>query len=290
MKKYIILMILAITMLFGGCSSTKDGKEITALSDEPKIAVTEVPVASKVPAVTETPVENSDLVLPRTVNDTGKVLIQTVSTSKSYQYNSYIITSMNGESIVVDPTAMPDRSVFEINPVAILSTHSHADHTDSIYTDSYDVPKLLYSEGEITTNDFRIYSVKASHIGDTVNGSNYIMVIEVDGLRIAHCGDLGQSKLTKEQLDELGTIDIAFMQFENSNSCLTVQNERGFQLIEQINPKIFITTHIGPNGEAKIVEKYGTLNVVDNLLMISKNELPDSYLNAYKILNKHKYQ
>ncbi len=35
-----------------------------------------------------------------------------------------------------------------------------------------------------------------------------MFLVEVDGVRILHCGDLGQAKLTKEQLKTIGEIDV----------------------------------------------------------------------------------
>ena len=116
------------------------------------------------------------------------------------------------------------------------------------------------------------------------------MVIEVDGLRIAHMGDIGETALTKEQLKALGKIDIAFMQFENSYSNMSVSNMKGFNIIEQLDPKVIIPTHFGKASQELMVERYGEITNFDNLLEISKDDLPDKTLNVYMILNKCKYR
>lgn len=232
----------------------------------------------------------SNLILPVTVNTTGKVLIQTVSESQSFLFNSYIITSINGESVVVDPTEMPQRSVIDINPAAIMCTHDHFDHTDVTFSDTYDIPKILCEKGDIRTRDFNIYSVASSHFNDTIDNSNFLIVFEVDGLRIVHMGDIGQTKLTEEQLEELGSIDIAFMQFENDYSDMSTSNMKGFHLIEQVNPKIIIPTHCFEKGDAMMKEKYGVITELDNILEISKDDLPSKSLCVYRILNTHRYQ
>lgn len=218
------------------------------------------------------------------------MLIQTVSKSTTYLYNSYIISSINGENVVVDPTQMPRKEDVDINPLAIVSTHSHPDHTDSIWTGWYkNVPTLFYAEGELDTNDFHIYSVLSSHSNDEIGTSNVIMVFEVDGFRIAHMGDIGQTSLTKDQLTALGDIDIAFMQFENSYSLMSLKNEKGFKLIEQLNPKVIIPTHFSDAVLPVLEEKYGKITEFENSLEISKEDLPDTTLNVYRILNTHKY-
>lgn len=229
--------------------------------------------------------KTTELILPVTENNTGKVLIQTVSGSDTFLYNSYIITSVNGESVVIDPAVMPKKSVVDINPVAILSTHTHYDHVDEEYSKQYNVP----GDGNVKTKDFNIYFVEASHFNDTIDNSNTIYVFEVNGLRIAHMGDLGQTVLTEKQLDSLGKIDIAFTQFINFYSEMNLENKKGFHLIEQLNPKVIIQTHSSPEAEKELEEKYGTLKEFDNILEITAEDLPEK-TQIYKISNTHKYE
>lgn len=313
MRKYVIVMLFAFVVFFQGCASKEDEKINSDTSDKITEGIaTETPkeegsdtenttednktedttqdATEDKSAESEVTVDTSNLVLPVTTNASGKVMIQTVSESISYPFTSYIITSVNGESIVVDPSQMPETSLVEINPAAILCTHSHPDHTDSKFTDPYEVPKLMFEEGEINTKDFHIYSILSAHRGDEIGTSNVIMVIEVDGLRIAHMGDIGQTALTEDQLKALGEIDIAFMQFENSYSGMNLKNELGFTLIEQLNPKIIIPTHYTEAGEPVLVEKYGDITEFENILEISKEDLPTTKLTVYKILNLHKYR
>lgn len=234
-----------------------------------------------------------DLVIPLATNDSGKVRIQTASRGLDYPYNTYVISSINGENVVLDPYAMPSKEIVDFNPVAIVSTHQHFDHCDMNFTFAYDCQTLLFEEGEIKTKDFRIYTVYGLHLGDNPEKKsmpNYIAVVEVDGLRIAHMGDIGQTELTKEQLTKIGKIDIAFMQFENPLSNMSVKNEKGFRIIEQINPKIVVPTHCTALGLKALEERYGPITEVINKLEITKDELPGTPLNVYRILNKYKYK
>lgn len=302
MKKYAIIFLMVFVLVFQGCSSKDKNTASDAVKDNGNTGNTEdsqtgdseaskapEPSATQAAQATEVPQE---LVLPITVNDTGKVLIQTVSQSSTYKYTSYIITSQDGESVVVDPTDMPLQKVVDINPAAILSTHNHPDHNDTVFAKTYDVPKLFHIKGEIQTKDFNIYSIPSSHSGDTItgDGSNVIIVFEVDGLRIAHMGDIGQTSLTEEQLKELGVIDIAFMQFENSYSAMTLDNAKGFTMMDQLKPKIIIPTHYTNAALPVLEEKYGAITEYDNILEISAEDLPENTCNVYRILNTHKYR
>lgn len=288
MKKITVLIIMLLLM-FQGCSGNKETSGENSMTSTTPVITQPAPTMAVSPLPT-TPTPRS-LLLPVLTNDTGKVMIQTVSSSFTYPTTSFIITSVNGEKIVVDGTEMPKKSILDINPAAIISTHDHPDHNDSVFVKSNPNAQVLkYKEGEIQTNDFHIYSVKASHKGDVITGTNYIMVIEVDGLRIAHMGDIGQTEMTKEQLEVMGEIDIAFMQFDNSYSDMNIENMKGFHLIEQVNPKIIIPTHFTEEDITKLGELYGDVIEVENQIEISKEDLTEEAIKVYQVTNTLRYK
>lgn len=297
MKKYIICM-MAIMVLLQGCSKTDNTNELIS-DNNPEVDTKKdedtdstADTTADIPEPTSAPTPEPDLILPQATNDSGKVRIQTASKSIAYPYNSYIISSVNGENVVLDPTEMPKKDVVDFSPAAIISTHSHPDHVDNAFSKAYECEKLNFSKGEIQTDDFYIYTILSSHNGDVIKESNQnvIVVLEVDGLRIAHMGDIGQTELTEEQLTELGDIDIAFMQFENSYSGMSLENEKGFNLIEQLNPTIVVPTHYTPDAVPVLEEKYGAITEVINSLEITKEELPEGSLNVYIIKNEYKFR
>lgn len=265
-------------------SQTQNTKEETVAAADLKAAESTITPAEPTPVP-------EGLVLPLTTNASGKVMIQTVSKSASYPYNSYIITSINGESVILDPTSMPKKEEVNLKPAAILSTHSHPDHIDDRFFNAYDCEKLLYKKGEINTKDFHIYTIQCAHDGDVIaeTSLNVIIVVEVDGLRIAHMGDIGQTTLTEEQLKELGAIDIAFMQFENPYSNMSLENRKGFNMMEQLKPKIIIPTHYTDAALPVFEADYGTITEVENVLEIAKKDIPEQTC-MYRILNKHVYK
>lgn len=196
-------------------------------------------------------------------NKSGKVEIRTISTSFSYAFNSYLITSVEGETAVVDPALMPKLSNLALDPVIICSTHKHDDHNDKTFTDAFDCEKILSQSVDVTVGSFHVFTIPCSHEGDAIQpeSKNVIIVFEVNGLRIAHMGDVGQTSLTEDQLEKLGEIDIAFMQFQNSFSSMTLENMKGFTLIEQLNPKIIIPTHYKKEAIPVLEEKYGAMGM-----------------------------
>jgi len=300
MKKYVLIMILVFAVMMQGCAGKGDSGAVVSdadtaneekMEDVAETTTEDVKTEETVVEPTAVPTEAPVLVLPLTTNDSGKVTIQTVTQSLPYPYNSYLITSINGEIAVVDPTAMPKKEMADINPVAIACTHAHPDHVDNAFTKSYDCQKLLFEVAKLTTEDFKIHSIASSHYSDDIlTNSNVFIVFEVDGLRIVHMGDCGQTVLTEEQLADLGEIDIAFTQFENSYSAMTLENEKGFNLIEQLNPKIIIPTHYTDAGLAELETRYGAVTEFENIMEISKEDLPEDTMNVYRILNTHNYR
>ncbi len=285
----VVTLGLVLGLGLSGCGKAENSNETEVTNEVETTSEITTEVTTEI-ATTET----SQLILPVVGNDTGKVLIQTVTGSVVNPYLGCMITSSNGESIILNPHTMPTRDVIELNPVAILQMRSQDEYRDPAFIDAYpDVPKILNEEGEITTNDFHIYSVQSSFLGNEINDNSgsVVMVIEVDGLRIAHFGDIGQDELTQDQLDRIGKIDIAFMPFDNVHSGMTLENEKGFNLASQLNSKIVIPTRYTPDTANPLLEeKYGDITTYENIFEVSTEELPEDTLNIIEITNTHKYK
>lgn len=309
MKKMISVMLVILLFIFQGCGVKEENKEVSKTKEATDVAnavtptvkpeatptVAPTPTVIATPTIEPTPTAVPEgLVLPVTKNEAGKLLIQTISTATDNPFTSYLITSSTGESVVVDPYKMPRKKVVNLHAAAIVNTHSHYDHNDNVFNKDYKDAQLLSLKlGEIQTKDFHIFNIAASHdekpIAENYCSDNFI-VFEVDGLRIAHLGDCGQTELTADQLTALGEIDICFTQFENSYSAMDLENAKGFALLEQLNPKIFIPTHYSDRALPIIEEKYGKITEYENLFEISKEDLPGGTLHPYRILNNYKYK
>jgi L-ascorbate metabolism protein UlaG (beta-lactamase superfamily) len=87
-------------------------------------------------------------------------------------------------------------------------------------------------------------------------------------------GDIGQDHLTIKQIESLGKIDIAMMQFSNPFSGMFA-SDKGFILIEELNPQIIIPTHSNPRSTRKIAKMLGKLEVLENVLEVSPEDLED---------------
>ena len=96
------------------------------------------------------------------------------------------------------------------------------------------------------------------------------------GLRIAHFGDIGQEALTSKQLKVLGEVGIAVTQLANMFSDMTAANKKGFNLMDQVQPKLIIPTHIHEPTCAKIAaEKWIAFESYKKSVSLSTDNLSE---------------
>ncbi len=229
--------------------------------------------------------------VPLLKNYTGKTIIQTVSKSTLTPTNSFIIISSEGTVVVADPTLMPTPEELDLNPDVITVTHTHTDHIDPKFTDNLECKKSIAKLESFDVNDIHIYSIGSSHRGNIINKNqpnNVIYVFEVDGLRIAHMGDIGQDHLTIKQIEALGKIDVALMQFSNPFSGM-FDSDKGFTLIEELKPQIIIPTHSNPRSTRKIAKMLGKLVIVENLIELERDDLEDGIRKVVWLKNTLNY-
>ncbi len=114
-------------------------------------------------------------------------------------------------SVVTDPY---DETVGkfpkEVEADVVTVSHGHFDH--NAVSKIRGNPFVVDSPGEIEVKGVSVVGV-ATHHDDKMGeerGGNTVFVIEMEGLRVVHLGDLGH-KLTAEQLAEIGPVDMAML-------------------------------------------------------------------------------
>lgn len=164
-----------------------------------------------------------------------------------YEGNAQVeLVSPQGTRVLIDVYDPSLLSAPATDKDVLLTTHGHSDHV-SPGTTSFTGPSLYIKAGDIQVADVTIKGIPSSHFEDNTylpeKGSNYIFIIDMAGMRIAHFGDIGQEALTPEQLTALGTVDIAITQLANNFSVMDIVNLKGFNLMEQIKPKMIVPAH-----------------------------------------------
>ncbi|MBN1410961.1 MAG: MBL fold metallo-hydrolase [Spirochaetales bacterium] len=178
-----------------------------------------------------------------------------------YEENAqFELTSPEGTRVLIDvyDPALLSRPATEKD--VLLTTHSHTDHYNNNFVESFKGTKIMMREAELTLPDVRIRSIASAHNANLPllpeGGSNYIFVIDMGGLRIVHFGDIGQDALNPQQLEIIGKVDIAISQLANNFSSMSFYNKKGFNLMDQVKPRLLLPTHIDLNSAMFANEKY----------------------------------
>jgi hypothetical protein len=231
--------------------------------------------------------------LPVMTNNTGKVLLQRLSQDK--KWNSEIfIQSISGVKITMDAYQTPDAVIEALSPDIILSTHRHSEHIDPKLVARFENnPGTRISVGkaeQFTFKGISVTSFAASHsLAKPVNEQNpddFIYVIEVDGLRIANFGGIGQKEFTQAQLASLGRIDVALLPFFTYGTSMSPA--ASVALVKQLNPAVVIITHLSDDVVMADMEKAlgRKLEIIPNSLALSVAELKAGSPRFIKLTNE----
>lgn len=144
-------------------------------------------------------------------------------------------------SILIDPFSKEIglRAPRLADPI-MLVTHEHYDHNN--VKEAPAETFIIRGPGEYEKSGIYFEGINSYH--DAVEGKergfNTIYVIRTEDMRLCHLGDLGQTTLTDEQLQALGTVDILFIPIGGT---YTINGKQAAALINDIEPKIIIPMH-----------------------------------------------
>lgn len=172
-------------------------------------------------------------------------------------------------SIVFDPYEngyLPKLTLPGICADAVVCSHGHGDHSAA------DAVTLT---GVKPT--FKMTQLPCFHdeVRGLKRGKNLITVVEAEGKRIAHFGDLGH-KLSAAQLKELGSIDVLLIPV---GGVYTVDAEAAKKICEEVKPKLIVPMHyrMGSTGLQNVAP------VDDFLALYGENEVLKIGGNAWNI-------
>jgi L-ascorbate metabolism protein UlaG (beta-lactamase superfamily) len=117
-------------------------------------------------------------------------------------------------ALVADRGLKFDHPPIEADDVdLLLVTHEHIDH-NAVEVIGGEPQTLRATAGKHDTEAVgEVIGVASEHdeAAGTERGPNTIFVFELDGLRVAHFGDFGQSRLREEQAAAIGAVDLLFI-------------------------------------------------------------------------------
>ncbi len=139
-----------------------------------------------------------------------------------YGQSAYTLTGAT-QTVAIDPfgdlgALMAGRRRFDYAPVPahpadlLLVTHEHGDH--NAVEAITGTPQVIRSTaGRFESPIGEVVAINSEHDSEagTRRGPNTIFVFTLDGVRVCHFGDFGQSGLRPEQRAAIGEIDLLFL-------------------------------------------------------------------------------
>jgi L-ascorbate metabolism protein UlaG (beta-lactamase superfamily) len=126
-------------------------------------------------------------------------------------------------AIAIDPfgdlgALLRGRRRFAYRPVPehradlLLVTHEHGDH-NAVERITGDPHIVRSTAGRFETRVGEVVAIASEHddTAGTNRGPNTIFVFTLDGVRVCHFGDFGQSSLRPEQREAIGSVDLLFL-------------------------------------------------------------------------------
>ena len=184
-----------------------------------------------------------------------------------YGQSMFLIVTPKGTRIVLDPHNLESyRQVTPLKADLILMSHLHNDHTrleqvenakdakqvNALKSSGPDNAVVDWNEVDEKFKDVRYQSIPTYHdaASGLTRGKNGCWIIDIDGIRIAHLGDLGHL-LKPAQIKKFGKVDVVMVP---AGGVYTINGIDAFKVAQQLKP----SRHILPMH-------YGTI-VYDDLL------------------------
>ncbi|MFA5021764.1 MAG: MBL fold metallo-hydrolase [Patescibacteria group bacterium] len=167
----------------------------------------------------------------------------------------------------------------------VTISHQHYDHNnlEGVKGLNTDQPFIIDQPGEYEVKNIFIYGINSYHDANEGKdqGKNIIYRIEIDGISLAHLGDLGHT-LTDEQVEKLEGVDILMIPV---GGVYTINAKKATEIISQVEPRLVIPMHYDL-PELKVKNKLDNVNSFCkeigvcpkekiNKLKITKKDLPN---------------
>jgi L-ascorbate metabolism protein UlaG (beta-lactamase superfamily) len=158
---------------------------------------------------------------------------------------SFLLESLSGTRVVTDPfeAGSYDGAVGYppiCTPADVVTvSHEHADHNAVGCVEGE--PTIVRDPDAITVKDVQIRGLPTFHDESKGKdrGRNTIYVVDVDGIRVGHLGDLGHA-LSSDEIERLGSVDVLLAPV---GGYYTIGPEEARRTAEALGAKIVIPMH-----------------------------------------------
>ena len=143
----------------------------------------------------------------------------------------------------------------------VLVSHNHNDHNNT--EGAGPETMIIDGPGEYEKKGIYIKGILSYHDKNSgqERGLNTIYIIKAEDMVVCHMGDFGQAEFDKNQLDDIGDVDILMLPVGGK---YTIDYKEAVETVGKIGPKIVIPMHykvkdlkIDIDGSDKFVKELG---------------------------------
>ncbi len=164
--------------------------------------------------------------------------------------------------VVTDPfdPAMTGLKYSGVEGEIVTVSHDHRDHNNVDKVAG--VKKVVNGPGEYEISGVSIIGYPSFHDNEkgALKGKNTIYVIEAEGLRLVHLGDLGHT-LSEDLINEMGDVDVLMIPVGGE---FTIGPKEATEIVSKVEPFFVIPMHYMQDGLNK--ETFAKLEPVDTFL------------------------
>ena len=155
---------------------------------------------------------------------------------------AFLITAEDGTRIITDPyEAASGLTYGEIEESADIVTvsHDHFDHNNVAAVKGD--PQVLKDPAPIEIKGIKFRGVPTYHDDNQGKdrGANIIFIMEVDGVKVCHIGDLGHP-LSSQQVADVGKVDVMLVPV---GGFFTIDAGAATEVCSKLSPRVVIPMH-----------------------------------------------
>lgn len=179
-----------------------------------------------------------------------------------FGHSCFLLESGSGTRVLMDPCGAKAGYAIEKQAAdAVSASHGHWDHNE--FSLASDDAVRVTQEGETRVKDVGFFGIHTFHDpeGGALRGENIMFIVEMDGLRILHCGDLGHM-LDEKTARACGRVDILLVPVGGT---YTVDAREAHALMKLIDPTVCVPMHYKlPQGTVNVAGVEGFLSLVED--------------------------
>jgi len=166
-------------------------------------------------------------------------------------------------SVITDPfdPKMVGLDYLRVSAEMVTVSHNHGDHNQVSRvtgTTSRETPFVIDRRGEYEASGIGAIAIKSWHDDKegSERGENLIFVFQIDGVVVAHLGDLGHT-LSDKQIAKIGVVDVLLIPVGGE---YTIGPSEAVKVIEQLSPAIVVPMHYKLPGMTVQFEKLASVD------------------------------